>query len=453
MASRKSSRRFYLSYQQQSLWLLAQVIPCSEAAALNLCYELGLHGPLELDALRKTVTSLGMRHPLLGARVFAEGGEVWQVTGEPLDLQVVDLRASPSPVLAAGVQLQQEAQRGFNLDNGNLSVFKLFIIGDQSWRLLINLHHIIADGHSIEILRRDLAAIYSAIVRSREPALPPAPPPYSDFVTAQLLRQGQETFLADESYWTAEFSRPPALLELRPDFAPPGQRSFRGSQLTFTTGCDLIEACHRESFRRRVPLSAFMLAGFTKLLLERSGQPDIVIGTSFAGRDHRSWREGIGLYINTVPLRFSPKPGATRREFVQHVGEKYLKAHEHQDYPLQLLLARLPALRNSCRPALFPAAFNFHYLNDTAPDWGALTETVFQRIYASTTLYELVLHVAAGASMRVTVDYCTDLFSEKTIAALVDEYIQTLRELCREEYPLRSGRDPLPEHERQTLST
>ncbi len=371
-----------------------------------------------------------------------------QVGGQAVDLEILDLQAASDPVFEADIHAACKSGQGFDLDGGSLSCFELLIVGDESWRLLVNLHHVIADGRSIEILRRDLAATYSAIVQSTEPTLPLQPMLYSEFVASQLSRHGHADFLADQDYWTNELSPEPPMLELRPDYPPPERRSFRGAQLTMPIDSDLIDMCRGRSFRCRVPLSVFMLAGFVRLLFERSGQSDVLIGTSFAGRDHKPWREGIGLYINTVPLRFNPETALPDREFIRYVAGQYVKAHDHQYYPLQLLLARLPASRTICRPALFPAAFNFQYTNHDQAEWAGLVESGFQRVYAPTTVFELVLHVAVEADdVSLTIDYCTDLFSKETISALAGEYTRTLRELCCDEVPFNQAAKQVPDSE------
>lgn len=428
------------------------MIPAAEQGALNLCYQFSLRGKLDVAALQAAVRRLAERHPLLRTRIHEENGEISQVGGQTVELNVLNLRTASDPMFEADVHAACEARRGFDLDGGALSRFELLIVGEESWRLLVNVHHVIADGRSIEILRRDLAATYSAIVQSSEPALPLQSIPYNEFVAMQLSRHSHDDFLTDEEYWTNELSPEPPLLELRPDYAPPEKRSFRGAQLTMTIDGDLIELCRRRSFRCRVPLSVFMLTGFVKLLFERAGQSDVLLGTSFTGRDHKPWREGIGLYINTVPLRFNSEASSTNREFIRYVAEQYVRAHDHQYYPLQLLLARLPASRTVRRPALFPAAFNFQYTSHEPAEWTGLVESGFQRVYAPTTLFELVLHVAVEADdVSLTIDYCTDLFSRETITTLAAEYTRTLREFCRDDVPF-DGATQVPQSEVQRVN-
>lgn len=453
MAPRISAARFQLSYQQQALWLLAQLIPPAERGALNLCYQFSLRGKLEIGALQASVRRLAERHSLLETRIYEENGKIWQAGGETIELQVLDLRAAPDPLAEADAHAAREAQRGFDLDGKSLARFELLITGEESWRLLVNLHHVIADGRSIEILRRDLAAIYSAIVRSAESGLPPQPVSYNNFVATQLSRHSQDEFLADEDYWTGALSPEPPMLDLRPDYAMPEKRSFRGSQHTITADDNLIDACRRQSFRCHVPLSVFMLAGFVKLLFARSGQADILLGTSFSGRDHKPWRDGIGLYINTVPLRFRAETTLTNREFIRFAARQYVKAHDHQYYPMQLLLARLPRSRTTSRPALFPAAFNFQYTSHDLTEWAGLVESGFQRVYTPTTLFEIVLHITVNADeVSITVDYCTDLFSRDTITALIGDYTRVLRELCSDEVPFNQAAERLIGREGQRVS-
>src|SRR5207302_10853202 len=89
-------------------------------------------------------------------------------------------RAAAEAVRLAGA----EARRPFDLTRGPLLRATLLRLADDDHRLLLNVHHIVADAWSLGVLLRELAAFYGAWAageRLRRAALPPLALQYADF--------------------------------------------------------------------------------------------------------------------------------------------------------------------------------------------------------------------------------------------------------------------------------
>jgi non-ribosomal peptide synthetase component F len=190
-----------------------------------------------------------------------------------------------------------------------------------------------------------------------------------------------------------------------------------------------MEACRKASFRLRVPLSAFLLSAFVRVLAGRTGQPRMIIGTHFGGRTAERWRDAVGLYTNTVPIVLDVDPAASEPEIVQHVNAQYLGAYEHQDYPLQWLLERVPVPRSLNRPVLFQIVFSYQSAQSgaAADAWAGATETSFDLIETPTSTFELQLHVTSASSGTVArFDYSTDLFAREFVAGIAGEFVNVV---------------------------
>jgi len=100
-----------------------------------------------------------------------------------------------------------------------------------------------------------------------------------------------------------------------------------------------------------------LLAVYNVFLARYTGRNDIVVGSPIAGRTHDDLKNIIGMFVNMVAMRNSPKGTKTFREFLNHVKENALDAFENQDYQFDALIERL-------KP-------------ETAPGRHPLVETVF----------------------------------------------------------------------------
>ena len=125
--------------------------------------------------------------------------------------------------------MQREVQRRFDLEQGPLLRVGLVRLGAEEHILHITLHHIIADGWSMQVLMREMGELYGALSRGQEAALGELPIQYADFATWQ--REWLRGAVLEEqlSYWQGQLAGAPALLELPTDWARPRVQGYEGS--------------------------------------------------------------------------------------------------------------------------------------------------------------------------------------------------------------------------------
>lgn len=202
-----------LSYAQQRLWFLTQLEPAN--SAYNIPGALRLRGQLDRNALQNAFDGLVARHESLRTRFIADAdAQPRQVIDAPTPLAIrsIDLRGQGPEALAAAVEA--EALQPFDLANGPLLRVTLLTLADDEYALLLTLHHIIADGWSMNVLVDEFAAAYSASVQGHALDLPGLPVQYADY--AQWQREWLEAgeLQRQLEYWTAQLGDTSAVLEL-----------------------------------------------------------------------------------------------------------------------------------------------------------------------------------------------------------------------------------------------
>lgn len=418
-----------LSHQQEAVWLLDQFLGPQQRCALNLCYEFEFQGLPDVDALRKAVTALGSVHPVLRTQIWLENGSVWQGLREKMPaLTIVDFRQRPEPSTNADAMTRTEAERIISMKVGPLISFILVYVDQEQCRLLMNIHHVIADGTSIHILRADLAALYVSFATGNPVTLNSTGFDYKRFLAAQAEGQASGAFTEHERYWSSEFCPGIPTLDLQQRFERPSSRSFRASRLVATLDQKLIEACLRTGFRLRVPLSALLLSGLALLLARLTGEWQMVIGTGFTGRrPGDSWQHAVGLFANAVPLAVRLDPGWNYADILRHVASKYVGAYDHQDYPLQRMLTQLVPSRSPQYAVPFRIGYNYQSSPAARVGWGGLKEVRFDRVYSAMCPFDLVLDVMLSSESSVaTFVYATDVFPRELMATMAERYIRLL---------------------------
>ncbi|NQD57895.1 AMP-binding protein, partial [Pseudomonas sp. CM25] len=138
------------SLAQNRLWLLWQLQP--QSAAYNIPAGLRLRGELDQSALEAAFQALVARHESLRTVFSEDNGQALQriLAHQPLDVQRLDLQGLGGEAVAA--RREAEARLPFDLTQGPLLRVTLVRLGDEDHQLWVTLHHIVADGWSLNIL-------------------------------------------------------------------------------------------------------------------------------------------------------------------------------------------------------------------------------------------------------------------------------------------------------------
>src|SRR5579859_4668805 len=329
-----------LSFAQQRLWFLDQLQ--SDHAFYTLPSILYLRGSLDVAALEQSLQDLIQRHEMLRTTFTTYDGEPVQRIApySRLFLPVIQLpgteglgkREEMIDVLA-----REEAQRPFNLVDGPLIRTLLLRLNPQEHLLLLTLHHIIADGWSIEILLQEASALYTAYVRGQPLTLPALPIHYVDYALWQ--RSWLQGAILDRQldYWRHQLKNAPTMLALPTDRPRPAIQTYKGARYAFQLPLSLTWHLHTLGREEGVTLFMTLLAAFQALLFRYSHQTDIVVGTPISGRIRREAEGVVGLFLNMLALRIQLDPDRTFRDLLRRVRDVALDAYMHQDIPFEKL--------------------------------------------------------------------------------------------------------------------
>ncbi|MBE8968393.1 amino acid adenylation domain-containing protein [Nostocales cyanobacterium LEGE 12452] len=347
-----------LSFAQSRLWFLAQLEGKGTSATYNMPFALQLDGNLNVEALRQSLTYLLERHTTLRTYFPALEGQPQVVVKDVEDMEVLeitDLQALDSQTQAETVQqlANTHAQEPFNLNTDPLFRAKLLQLSQQKNILLINIHHIISDGWSMGVFKREWQQAYAAYATGSTPNLSPLPIQYSDYAAWQRSWLQGESLSSQENYWKQQLSDASRLLELPTDYPRPAQQSYQGEREEYCLSKELTRKLKHLSQQQGASLFMTLLAAFNILLSRYSRQEDLCIGSGIANRTH-SYTEGlIGFFVNTLVLRSKIKPEQAFIDLLQQTRQTCLDAYAHQDIPFEYLVEQLQPERSLSHNPLF----------------------------------------------------------------------------------------------------
>ncbi|RID89665.1 amino acid adenylation domain-containing protein, partial [Gemmobacter lutimaris] len=419
-----------LSFAQQRLWFLDQLEPGNPF--YNIPGALRLQGRLEHGLLQQTLDRLIARHETLRTHFPTVQGVPRQVVRPRLDLplRVTDLSAHDAATrdrLARDL-VAADARAPFDLTTGPLLRAHLVVLAPEDHLLLVNLHHIIADGWSMGVLMREVAAIYAAL-QAGEGAdpLPPMPVQYGDFALWQRDWLSGEELARQEGYWLARLADLPATpLPLPLDHPRPAAQSHRGATHSFDIGAGLAARLKALASGQGATLFMVLNAVYAVLLARYSGQTDIPVGSPIANRRSAQVEGMIGFFVNTIVLRHAVEPGQSFAGFLSQVRRTALEAFDHQDLPFEQLIDLLNPERSLAHAPVFQVSFALQNAPAAAADLPGL-RLLSVEAEAVTAKFDLTLTgFETGTGLHFDCEYATDLFDATTIERFCHDYAALL---------------------------
>jgi len=425
--------RFPLSFAQERLWILDRLEPGNTAYNIPMAVE--FRGELEWGHLAGSFQALIARHEALRTTFVREGDRPLQVIHEraAFSLPAVDLgRLEPG---CRGRELERalarEAATPFSLERGPLLRALLL-----SWegpprrptasRLVLDLHHAVADGWSAGVMMREIAVCYRASLAGETAVLPRLPVQYADWAVWQRRFLEGAELERQVGYWRERLAGLPPALDLPTDRPRPAVRSFRGGRVHGSIDPALTAALQALARRSGVTLFAVLLTAFKLLVARHAGADDLAVGTPIAGR-RRAEAEGlVGIFLNTLVLRTeldsAEGDGPTFSELLARIWETARGAYAHQDVPFERLLDELRPERDLSRTPLFQVFFNMLNLPLETADLGpARLEPV--AMPDAPAKFEITLYAReSGRGIELDWVYNAELFKPERMAELAAQY-------------------------------
>ncbi len=346
-----------LSFAQQQIWLHGQI--AGDVPFYNESIVVDRQGPLDVAVLERCLIEIIRRHEIWRTTFEATAGEpIQSVHPAPrvFPLPMTDLRKLPEAEREAeAVRLATEnAQRPFDLKTGPLMRALLVRMDDERHRLYMTVHQIISDAASAyRVFLPELVTLYEVFAAGKPSPLPELPVQYADFAYWQRKRWSDHTGSEHMAYWRRQLTGELSSLQWPSDRPRPPIETHRGAIQRFTLPADLVRTLRHLSQQERVSLYMTLLAGFVALLHRYTGQEDITVGSTTAGRKQAEVEPLLGCFINPLALRIDLSGNPTFRELLSRVRGVVLDALAHEDAPFPYVVRELRHRPDPSRNPLF----------------------------------------------------------------------------------------------------
>ncbi len=427
-AARPSERS--LSFAQERLWFLELFEPGT--SLYNVPAVLRFEGDLDAAALDAAFGEVVRRHEVLRTALVEDPASRRPVQKvqpwSPWELSRVDLSALPEPLRGPAWRrlADEEGRRPFDLAKPPMLRTLLMRLdpgnnpgNNRDHALALSFHHVAADGWSIGIFLRELAALYGSFSAGRPSPLPELATQYADFAVWQRDWLRGPVLEEQIGWWRQALDGAPGALDLPADHPRPAVLSHRGCQSGVRLPADL--SAELVALAHRLGATPFMvlLAGFETLLARVSGQEDVTVGSPIANRNRLETEGLIGFFVNTLALRLDLSGDPPFEEVVRRAREVTLGAYAHQDVPFEKLVEELVPARDPSRTPVFQVLFALQNTPMGTLELPGLRIEA-QRVDTGTAKFDLSLLLDEGPDgFNGFVEFATDLFDGATVARLM----------------------------------
>ncbi|MDQ1815072.1 amino acid adenylation domain-containing protein [Massilia sp. CCM 9210] len=447
------TQRLPLSPEQQRLWLLQELDP--DSTDYNICGAVRVTGALDLDRLAAAMTMLAAKHELLRSCFVKEHGQPWQTiqAPQPVHIEILSLDApavdGAHDTLDAAVFARIDAWEAhcFNLETGPLFKLGFLPVARDDGYLLLNMHHIVADGRSIVILFEELDACYAGLAAGLAPVAQ-ADDQALQYADYSLWSQSDAVRGRDAAalgFWKEKLAGelPGGLAALQihgtglvrsgqPALASSSGQASKGAEISRWLGAGQADAVRALALRWGVTEATVHMAAYGLLVAKYSGDGEVVLGLAYGRRDLPELSNMIGMFVNVLPIRVNFSDDGQFAQQVLQLRDACAEAFRHGHVSYAQLVELAGRARGDGTAELIKTMFDFEQHNTLPATLGDTRLDLLRRADRSAK-FDLTLRCspAGDGSMRIGLNYRRALFSDAMAGYLLDAYLLILEQVVQ----------------------
>jgi amino acid adenylation domain-containing protein len=410
-----------LSYSQERLWFIDRL---EGSIQYHIPGVVKLEGYLDAVSLEQAIREVVNSHEILRTVIREHDGHGFQFV-KPVDqwgLAQTSFLDEAELKSYIGALIEQP----FDLSADDMLRAALIRVGENSHVLVMVIHHIASDAWSLPIIVDEIATLYSAYSNGNQLRLAEPTLQFADYAIWQRDNLLEEKVEEKLLYWKSKL-QDVTPLQLPADFTRPTNNSSKGATLTFNIDQKLSNNLQLLSQQQGATLYMTLLSVFNILMYRYSGQDDICVGTSIAGRPNPELERLIGFFVNTLALRNEVKSDESFIKLLAQVKQTTLEAYEHQEVPFEKVVEAVVKERTAGVSPLFQVMLVLGN-TPTVPELKLSgLELIGFDYEQSAVKFDLTFFVSeTPEGLQCAVQYRTDIFSAIRIETMVAHFCTLL---------------------------
>ena len=428
-----ATKEFYdVTYAQKRLWIVDQLQEGQIAYNMPSAYKIS--GTLERDVFQEALKKVVEKHEILRTTFVAVDGhpmqKVHDVTEFEISITEIDITTHPDQQNKIQEIADEYWNQPFDLKKGPLFRAIMIVLSESEFVFLVNMHHIISDGWSMDILASEVFNCYEYLKYGGESFVSTLRIQYKDFADWENQQLAEENANGHHQFWLDQFEGDIPVLNIPFAKERPLLATFNGENVVFNIDensvlkiKELLKACD-------VTLFIFLMTLVKMLLYRHSGQHDLVVGMPVANRDHKDLENQVGLYVNTLAIRTQLDTKMSFENLLQKVKSTMVEAHKHSIYPIDLLVEELELPYNQSRNSLFDVMVQIQDTADSVNSARFMESLEIEKLHLKppSSKFDFTFNfLEDNGQLEVGIEYNTDIYEAAFVEKLKSDIISLVQ--------------------------
>ena len=400
--------------EQTRLYLIQQHL--SNNNMYNVTDITYLEGALNVSKLNESIHTVTERHQAFRTCFHFDGEVVYQEI-KPLTWNNIEIIDCAKDEWRTHVKA---LDREFPLNHEPLYRCALLRVSPTEHYLVLVVHHVIMDGVSLGIIKNEISQLYNGKLPKDSMA------DYIDYSLWQENYLQSDVLNKQREYWKMRFADISFSNVFITDFPKHKQNTYKGRVQTIKLTSNQYEKLKQMAIESNTSLFAALLSIQYVLMHKFSGNEDIVIGTVTANRTHPDFKDVVGMFVNTLPIRATVAPDTLFKDFLIYISALLREDIANQSCPLSDILEDLSDTTGFGFETLFSTVLVLQNME--------LEPFQFHGIHASKMFYHnttakfdiTFCFNQFKNSLELELEYSAQLYADSTIKNIIHYYMNIL---------------------------
>jgi len=420
-----------LSLLQKSLWTLEKYDDIG--SNYNLVSTLEVEGDFDILCANKAFKYLLTKHEQLRA-VFVETElGVFQERKDNYEFNIVVHGESSQADYESCVNktLVSENNYRFNFAD-DIKLRVIYITGPESkGTLVVNMPHIVTDGLSLGVIKRDFSDFYRALVNGRQIQLSKKGVGYFDYAIWQDSQYESGYLSSLNKYWTDRLAGIKQFNGLVSDYERSDSDSFEGAVYRQYIDKTSYDNLVKLGVNNKSTLYTVLCSIYSVLLSKYGCGDDIVIGSAVSNREAPELEDIVGFFANTLPIRSNPSSGKTFKNYLLECQENIVADLNAQALPFESIVEQVNPERNPKFNPIFQVVLNLALEFDQEVDLGGSKLSRVENNSVNSNFDISLQASVCDSGLLCEWVYTKSLFDPSTIEGLASSFNHLVSEVLR----------------------
>ena len=384
---------------KSQLGIYAECVQHENEVYYNLPFLYVFDGSIDADRLCRAIEMTIQAHPVFFTRLeLSDGGEPIQT----IDLEKEEFSLSVEQVTEIEAEKQKFIEP-FKLYGGRLFHAKVMRDAEHVY-WFIDLHHIISDGSSLNIIIRDVETAYNG------GTLAPEEMSMQEYALAEAEMRKTPAFEEDKQWYAQNFDCGDTFTQLIPDLEGTERHEANMVRVLNIDKGKVEEFCKANGIYK----NTLFTTAYAYLLAKYNNEHESLFTTVYNGRTEPKLQHSVGMTVKTLPVYAKFTDETTVLDFLKDNQEQMEGCRKHELYAYTDLMTDLNLQSNS----MF--AWQGEMIGSTQL-MGKPMQTIQLRNFTLEVPFCLTAYTV-GDQYHARAEYNSNKYSEALIAQFMESY-------------------------------